>query len=49
MLKLFTNINIKWVKGHNGHIYNERANFLAKQASGLGLGRYESCRLWKFV
>lgn len=32
-------VKFQWVKGHNGHELNERADFLAEQASGVKFPR----------
>jgi ribonuclease HI len=32
------NVNFTWVKGHNGHVENERADRLAKQARDSAIG-----------
>lgn len=32
LVDLFSNIQLKWIRGHAGHLYNERCDVLAKEA-----------------
>lgn len=37
MVDLFSNIELKWIRGHAGHVHNERCDHLAKTAKASAM------------